>query len=156
MKARPICKKIAHNSAANYFRAILKQVNVSEETHDKQMNKTRTGLIKFSSLIHNRDKQSYPRLSLIVFQNIAHIFRYITKQCNLQASLLIQGLHVNYRSTKSAGASPATPILSMPLKPTMTLDSKKVTTVPEDLEDIQNWPSQVWNWYEIDFDPNGS
>ena len=119
------------------------------------MRNTRTWLIKVSSLSNNRAKESDTRLAWIVFHNIARIYRYIAKQETVQASLLTQGLHVNFESTKAAGTSPATPILSIPLQPTMPLYPTKVTIVPEYLGDIQPRPSKVWNCDDIGFDPNG-
>ena len=44
----------------------------------------------------------------------------------------------------------------MILQPTMPLYPTTVTTVPEDLRDIQPRPYQVWNCDEIVFDPNVS
>ena len=92
-------------------------------------------------------------LSWIMFQNIAHMYRDIRQQETVQASLLIQGLHVNFGSTKAAGTSPETPNIYMPLQPTIPLDPK---TVPEDLEDIQPHPYHIWNCENIGFDPNRS
>ena len=91
-----------------------------------------------------------------MFHKIAHIYKYIRKQETVQVSLPIQGLSVKFESTKAAGASPATPNIYMPLKPTIPLDPKTFTTILEELKDIQTWPSQVWNCDEIVFDPNGS
>ena len=74
----------------------------------------------------------------------------------MQAPLLIQGLHVNFGSTKAAGTSPATTNISMSLQPTMTLDPTTVTTAPEYLKYIQPRPSQVCNCGKIGFDTSGS
>ena len=156
MKARPTCKKITHNAAAKYCRAVAKRVNVSEEAHNNQRKKTRTGLIKISSLINNIANHSDPRLAWKMFHKIDHMHRDITKQETEQVSLLIQGLSVNFDSTKAAWTSPATPDVYIPLQPTMPIETKTVTTIPEDLEDIQTQPPQVWNCDKIGFDPNGS
>ena len=72
-----------------------------------------------------------------MFHKISHMYMDIRKQKNVQASLLIQGFHVNFESTKAAGTSHVTPNLYIPLQPTMTIDPTTVTTVTEDLEDIQ-------------------
>ena len=112
----------------------MKRVNFSEEAHDKKSNKSRTGLIKVSNLSNNISKQSDPRLAWIMFHKVAHIYRDITKQETVQALIIIQGLHVNLESTKDTGMSPETPILYMPLKPIMNLDSTLATTVLEDLK----------------------
>ena len=118
---------------SNYFRAVVKEVNVSEEAHDKQRKNSRTVLIKVSSLSNNRSNQSNPSLDWIMFHKIAHMYRDIGKKETVKAALLIQGLHVNFNSTKDVGASPATLNLSMPPQPKIPLDP---TTVPEYLKYI--------------------
>ena len=133
----------------------MKQVNVSKEDNDKKRNKSRTGL-KVSSLRNNRSNQNDPRLAWTMFHKIAHMYSYITKQETEQASLIIQGLHVNLDSTKAAGTSTATSNVSIPIQSTMLIYQTTVTTVPEDLKDIQPRPSQVWNCDKIGFDINGS
>ena len=64
------------------------------------------------------------------------MYRDITKQETVQIPLLIQCLHVTFKSASASETSPETPIISMPLQPTMTLDPITVTIVPEDLKDI--------------------
>ena len=91
-----------------------------------------------------------------MFQMISHMYRHIRKQETVQALMLIQCLCVNFDSTKAEVTSPATPIISMTLQPTMPLERTTLTTVPEDFKDIQTWPSQVWICDKIRFDPNGS
>ena len=74
VKARPTCKKITYSDAAKYCPVVVKQVNVSGKAHDNQRKKSRTGLIKVSSLSHNRSKKSDTRLSWIMFRNLAHMY----------------------------------------------------------------------------------
>ena len=99
----------------------------SEEVHDNQRKNITTGLIGISSLSNNRVKQSNQRLAWIMFHKIAHMYWDIRKYKTVQASLLIQGLHVNFKSTKAAGTSHAKTNLYIPLKPTMPLDPTTVT-----------------------------
>ena len=87
----------------------------------------------------------------MMFHKITHIYRYITKKETEKSSLIIQGLHVNLKSNKAAGTSPATTNVSMTIQPTMPLHPITVTTVPEDLKYIQ--PRNHGN---ISFGPNGS
>ena len=155
VKARRKFKKITHNAAAEYFRIVVKRLNVYEEANDNQRNNTRTGLITISSLSHNRSNHSDKSITWIMFHNLAHMYRDITKQKTEKTSLLIQSLHVKFEPTKAAGMSPETTNVSIPLQSTMPLDPITVTIVPEDLEDIQPRPYQVWNCDEIGFDPNG-
>ena len=63
VKARPTCKETTLKSTESYFGAVVKRVNVPEETHDKQRNNSRPGLIKISSLSNNRSNQSDSRLA---------------------------------------------------------------------------------------------
>ena len=86
-----------------------------------------------------------------MLHNIDHMYRYIRKQETVQASLIIQFLHVNFKSTKAEGASPGTPNLYIPLQPKIPLNT---TTVPEYLKDVHLRPSKVWNCDKIFFDPN--
>ena len=65
-KARPTCKNITLKYAAYYFCAVMKRVNVSEETHDKQRDNIRTLLIKVSTLSNNRAKMRDPSLAWII------------------------------------------------------------------------------------------
>ena len=117
------------------------------------MKKGITGSIKVFRLSNNCAKKSDPRLAWIMLLKISHMYRDTRKQETVQASLLIQGLHVNFESTKAIGTSPATPNLYMSLQPTMHLES---TTVPKYPEEIQPQSSQVWNCDEIACYPNGS
>ena len=67
----------------------------------------------------------------------------------MQESLLVQGLHVNFKSTKDAGTLTTTLNISMPLQQIIPLYP---TTVPEDLEYIQPRPYQLWNFDDTYFD----
>ena len=69
-----------------------------------------------------------------------------------EATELILNLRDNLNSNNSPSSSPITPHTSIQ-QPTMPLDPK---TVPKYLKEIQPHPSQVWNFDEIGFDPNGS
>ena len=82
------------------------------------------------------------------------MYRDIIKQETVQASLLIQDLHINFESTKAAGTSPTTHIISMPLQPTTPLNPRTVTTAPEYFKDIQPCSSQVCNCDKIGFNYN--
>ena len=88
MNARPTCKEITPQSTENYCRAVVKPV-FFEEAHDNQRKKSRTGLIKISSLSNNGPKQSDPGIAFIMFHKIANMYRDITKQETVQALLLI-------------------------------------------------------------------
>ena len=80
VKERTKCRKITHNAASKYCCAVKNRVNVSQEAHDKQGKKSRTGFIKVSSLSNNRDNHSDPRLAWMMFHNINHMYRDIKKQ----------------------------------------------------------------------------
>ena len=85
VKVIPTCNKITLKYAEKYFRTVMKWVNFSEEAHDKQRKKRRTGLIKVSILSNNRSKQIYPRLSCITFHKMAHMYIDIKKQQNCES-----------------------------------------------------------------------
>ena len=87
-------------------------------------------MIKVSRLSNNLSKQSDTSLAWIMFYHISHKYRDIIKQETVQSSLMIQGLHVDFESTKDSVTSPITPNLSIPLQPIMPLDPTTVTTIP--------------------------
>ena len=147
---------LASQSAKKYYCTVTKRVNVSEFFYDNIRKKRTTALIKVSRLKNNRAKKIDPRISLFLFHKIAHIYRDTPKQETVQTLLLIQGLHVNFGSTKAVGTSPETPIISMSLQPTIPMEPTLVTAVIEDLKDIQPHTPQVWNYDKIGFYPNVS
>ena len=104
------------------------------------------------SIINNRSRQSDPRLAWAVFHKIAHMYRDIREQESEEATELIINLRDKFNSNNTTFSSPRTPNISIE-QPKMPLDPK---TVPKDIKYIQPRPSQVWNWDEIGFDPNGS
>ena len=105
-----------------------------------------------SIIINNRVRHSDPSLSCLMFHKIAQMYRYIREQESEESTELIINLSDNINSKNASLSSPITSKISIQ-QPTMTLDPK---TVPEDLEEIQPPPSQVWNCDEIGFDPNRS
>ena len=113
VKEKPAYKDIAPQSASNYCCIVVKQVNFCKEAYDNQRKKIRTGLIKVSSLSDKISMQSDPRIFWIMFHKIDNMYGDIGK--TVQASLLIQGLHVNFGSIKAAGTPPSTPNIYMPL-----------------------------------------
>ena len=90
----------------------------------------------------------------MMLHTITYIYRDITKKETEQASLLIQGLHVNFKSNKSVGTSHVTPNVYIPLQPTMSLDPTTLTMVPEYPKDIHPRPYQVCNCDNIIFYTN--
>ena len=84
VKAIPTCKAIALKSASKYFHAVVKQVNVSEEAHDKQRKNIIIVLIKILSLSNNIANLSDTQLAWIIFQKISHMHRDITKHETLK------------------------------------------------------------------------
>ena len=120
--------------------------------HDNQRKKSRTGLVKVSSISNNISKQSDPRLAWLMFHKIAQMYRDIRQQESEEAMGLILNLRDKFKIDNKTVSSPRTPNISIE-QPKMPLDPK---SVPKDLKDIQPRPSQVWNCDEIGFDPNGS
>ena len=84
VKKRPTCNKTAFKYAEKYCRTVMKQVNVSEDAHDKKKKKSITRFIKVSSLSNNRYKQSGTMLDWIMFHKIVHMYRDIKKQETVQ------------------------------------------------------------------------
>ena len=80
VNARQSTKEITPKSSSKYTRSLIKRVNRIEGGHDKQRNKSRTGLVKVSNISNNRARQSDPRLAGLVFHNIAQMYIYSREQ----------------------------------------------------------------------------
>ena len=57
----------------------IQRVNREEEESEGQKQKTRTGIIMFLGLSHNRGKQNDPRLACFMFQNIYRVYIVISR-----------------------------------------------------------------------------
>ena len=132
INARQSTKCITANSSSKYTRSVIKQVNRKEYGHDMQRKKIRTGLVKVSSIINNRARQSYPRLAWLMFHKIAQMYRDIREQEREEARELILNLCANLNSKNISLSFPITTNTSIQ-QPTIPLDPK---TVPEDLKEI--------------------
>ena len=89
------------------------------------MKKSRTGLVKVSSISNNRSRHNDPRL-----HKIAQIYRDIREKESEEATELILTLRDKFNSNNTTFSSPRTPNVSNE-QPTMTLEPK---TVPKDLK----------------------
>ena len=132
MNARQSTKVITPRVSSQYTRLVIKRVNNREDGHDNQRKKSRTGLVKVSSISNNRSSQSDPRLAWLVFHKIAHMYRDIREQESEEATELILNLRDKFNSNNTTLSSPRTPNISIE-QPTMPLDPK---TVPKDLKEI--------------------
>ena len=80
VNTRQSTKEITPKSSSKYTRSVIKRVNCKEDDDDKQRKKSGTGLVKVSSIINIRVRQSNPNLSWMVFHKIDHMYRYIREQ----------------------------------------------------------------------------
>ena len=71
---------ITPKASSQYTRSVIKRVNNLEDGHDKQRKNIRTGLVKVSRIINNRESQSDPRLAWMMFHKIAEVYRDIREQ----------------------------------------------------------------------------
>ena len=72
---RSTSNEIKHNYAQRYSYRVIEWVNEEEKKLEEKKRKTRTGMIKCLVLIHKRAKQSYPRITWLMFQNIYLMYR---------------------------------------------------------------------------------
>ena len=86
MNAQKSTKEITPKSSSNCTRLVIKRVNSTEDGHDKQRNKGRTGLVKVSRISNNRARKSDPRLAWLMFHKIAQMYRYIREQESEEAT----------------------------------------------------------------------
>ena len=132
VNARQSNKEITPKSSSKYTRSVIKGVNGTEDGHDKQNKKSRTGLAKDSIISNKRARQSDPRLAWMMINKIAQMYRDIREQESEEATELIINLHTNLNSNHTSSSSPITPNISIQ-QPTMNLDPK---TVPKDHKEI--------------------
>ena len=75
-----------------YFRSVIKRVNKTEDEHKDQKIRSRTGLLKVSSLSNTRASHNDTILAWIMLHNISNMYRDLKHQEILQALLSIQNL----------------------------------------------------------------
>ena len=80
MNAQQSTKVITPKASSQYTRLVIKRVNNIGDGHDNQSKKSRTGLLKVSSISNNRSRQSDPRLACLIFHKIAQMYRDIREQ----------------------------------------------------------------------------
>ena len=83
---------ILPKSSTMYFQEVIKQANKTEDEHEDQKIRTRTGFVKVSRLINTQSSQSDPRLACIMLHTIASIYREPKHQETVQALLAIKKL----------------------------------------------------------------
>ena len=79
-----------------YFRSVIKRVNKTEDEHKDQKIRSRTGLLKVSSLSNTRASHNDTILAWIMLHNISNMYRDLKHQEILQALLSIQTLSLPY------------------------------------------------------------
>ena len=92
VNTRQSTKVITPNASSQYTRSVIKRVNKCEDGHDNQMKKSRTGLVKVSSISNNRSRKSDPSLAWLMFHKIAQMYRDIRQQESEEATGLILNL----------------------------------------------------------------
>ena len=105
-------------------------MNNREDGHDNLSKKSRTGLVKVTTISNNISRQSDPRLAWLMFHKIAQMYRDIRQQESEEATELILNLRDEFNSNNTTVSSPRTPNLSVE-QPTMPLDPK---SAPKDLK----------------------
>ena len=128
--ARQSTKDITPKASSHYTCMGINRVNNIEDGHYNQSKKSRTRLVKVSSISNNRARQSDPRLACLMFHQIAQMYRYIREKESEEATELILNLRAKLNSNNTKLSSPITPKISIQ-QPTMPLDPK---TVPKDLK----------------------
>ena len=75
--AQQSTKYMTDNSSFKYNRSVIKRFYRKEYGHDTQRKKSRTRLVKVSSISNDRVRQSDPRIAWLMFHNIAQMYRDI-------------------------------------------------------------------------------
>ena len=77
VNAQQSTKVITPKASSQYTRSVIKRVNNIEDGHDNQRKKSRTGLVKVSSISNNISRQIDPSLAWLMFHKIAQMYRDI-------------------------------------------------------------------------------
>ena len=80
VNTRQPTKQITPKASCKYTRSVIKRVNRIEDGHDNQRKKSRTGLLKVSSISNNIERQNDPRLAWLMFHKIAQMYRDIRRK----------------------------------------------------------------------------
>ena len=104
VNARQSTKVITPKASYQYTRLFIKRVINIEDGHDNQSKKSRTGLVKVSSISNNRARQSDPRLAWLMFHKIAQMYRDIREQESEEATELILHLCANLNSKNTTSS----------------------------------------------------
>ena len=96
--ARQSTKIITPKASSQYTRSVIKRVNNIEDGHDNQRKKSRTVLVKVSSIRNTRSRQSDPRLAWLMFHKIDQMYRDIREQESEEATELILNLCDKFNS----------------------------------------------------------
>ena len=80
VNARQSTNYITPKASSRYTRLVTNRLNNIEDGHDNQRKKSRTGLVKVSSISNNRARQSGPRLAWLMFHKTAHMYRDIREK----------------------------------------------------------------------------
>ena len=145
-----ISNAIKLESAQRYACRIIQCVNRKEEETEGNKRKKRTGMIKVLGLIHNRANQSDPRLAWFMPQKIYLMYSDIKKKDERNASMLLTRMSEHKEPNK----------VKEELKDSRDNDDNnqlllQKMIIPSDINDMQPRATQVRNYDEVGFDPNG-
>ena len=104
VNARQSTKEITPKASSKYTRSLIKRVKNIEDGHAKQRKKSRTGLVKVSSISNNRVRQSDPRLAWLMFHKIAQMYTYIREQVCEEATELILNIFANLNANNTSSS----------------------------------------------------
>ena len=143
-------KNITLDSALRYTRRVIARVNREEENMELQKRKTTTGIMKFSGLIHNREKKCEPRLAWEMFHKICHMYSDIKNKEETHAALMLTSMS-DHEDINKVSETTVNSHENYHNKYPFQLR----TIAPPDLHQIQPRATQVWNCGEIGLDLNG-
>lgn len=150
----------SHKSNLRYAYRVLKRVNENAAEAPGQSKRSRKGTIKVGGLSHKRCKQSDPRLGWIMFHKICETYREIKKAEAESAMVSCNSELTSNEKNKKEKDIICESKKIIKVKQEVSKDEaakslNDLMVLPDDLDNIQLRPSQVWNCDEIGFDPNG-
>ena len=107
-------------------------------------------MIKVSVFIHNREKQSDPRLAWLMYQNIYLMYSDIKNKKESNSSILLTSM-VEHEQDKKQNEK----VEDSQNKAENNQPLLQNINIPSDINDIQPRATQVWNCDELGLHTNG-
>ena len=147
MVKQSIINGIQPKSTRSYSLIVIQRLNIQEEEVEGQKQISSTVMIIFLGLVHNKAKQSDPRLAWFMLHQIYHMYSDIKNKEEIISAVVLTIMSEHEESKK----------VNKELEDSRDNDENNQTflqkvIIPSDLNNIQPRSILAWNCDEIGFD----